>query len=135
MHFSAFSMWLGSRNRLTWNFVKISLNSVCIAAVPARIKCPWARWEPPLWTQWNPSAPGTSPNCPSAVTAVTDTSLKGESTKLKFLCNCGNAYSLSPKVLKLGSLKFLCPSQVRKRNRVLQKVVLNLFLWPFFSGS
>lgn len=96
MQFDAFSLWLGSRNRSTWDFVKISLNSVSIGAVPPRIQCPWASWETPLWTQWYPLAPGTSPKCPSAVTAVMQASLKGESTQLKFVCNCGNAYSLPP---------------------------------------
>lgn len=36
MQFNTFSMWLGSRNRSTWDFVKISLNSASIAAVPAQ---------------------------------------------------------------------------------------------------
>lgn len=38
MQFNAFSMWLGSRNRSTWDFVRISLNSVSVAAVPPQIQ-------------------------------------------------------------------------------------------------
>lgn len=63
------------------------------------------------------SAPGTSPKCPSAVTAVEDI-LKGQSTWLKSVYNY--LYLYMPvlfhltKVLKLGPLKLLYPSLSKK---------------------
>lgn len=91
MQFYVCSMWLGCRKRSAWDFMKISLNSVPVAAVPAQSAPGTAGSHHCGITR----ASGTSPKYPSAVTAVVDVLKVNQHSKILYIttCKCTSLFS------------------------------------------